>query len=96
MKKKLAIVLSLVLVFATLFMTACGDGATTTIKVGTGGPTGTYFAFCNVIATTLNEKSDLQLMVQSSGSCSVPGQGQLRRMVRSLNRSIPLYLFLPR
>lgn len=67
MKKKLAIVLSLVLVFATLFMTACGGGGNTdpnaesnaqtfsTIRVGTGSNTGTYYAFttaaCQILGT---------------------------------------------
>ena len=87
MKKKLAIVISLVLVFATLFMTACGgdNGDTTTkapandavaggdlssisINVGTGGSTGTYYGFCNVISSLLKEKTGANLMIQSSGA----------------------------
>ena len=67
MKKKLAIVLSLVLVFATLFMTACGGNTDpakdpadaqqviSKVKVGTGGNTGTYYAFttaaCQLLGT---------------------------------------------
>ena len=72
MKKKLAVVLSLMLVFAVVFCTACGgktdgNGDTTAapgnsasdaiakIKVGTGGNTGTYYAFttaaCQILAT---------------------------------------------
>jgi len=70
MKKKLAIILSLVLVFATLFMTACSgnnnSGTTepnaasetqtfSKVKVGTGGNTGTYYAFttaaCQILKT---------------------------------------------
>jgi len=83
MKKKLALVLSIVLVFATLFMTACGDNANAPetnsdvatgdlssikINVGTGGSTGTYYGFCNVISTVIKEKTGAQLMVQSSGA----------------------------
>ncbi len=87
MKKKLAIVISLVLIFATLFMTACGgnsEGETTTnpangavasgdlssisINVGTGGSTGTYYGFCNVISSLLKEKTGANLMIQSSGA----------------------------
>ena len=87
MKKKLAIIISLVLVFATLFMTACGgnNGDTTTkapendavaggdlssisINVGTGGSTGTYYGFCNVISSLLKEKTGANLMIQSSGA----------------------------
>ncbi len=67
MKKKLAIVLSMVLVFAMLFMTACGGNTEdpnqpdntqqviSKIKVGTGGNTGTYYAFttaaCQILGT---------------------------------------------
>ncbi len=84
MKKKLAIVLSLVLVFATLFMTACGDAkepentnndalaagdlSSISINVGTGGSTGTYYGFCNVISSLLKEKTGASLMIQSSGA----------------------------
>lgn len=87
MKKKLAIVLSMVLVFAMLFMTACGDKPVTddttkgandavasgdlssiSINVGTGGSTGTYYGFCNVISSLLKEKTGANLMIQSSGA----------------------------
>ena len=82
MKKKLALVLSIVLVFATLFLTACGDkpapdanadfssGDLSSIKinVGTGGSTGTYYGFCNVISSLLKEKTGANLMIQSSGA----------------------------
>ncbi len=88
MKKKLAIVLSLILAFAMLLCTACvggsGDDTTTTnpnneavaggdlssieINVGTGGSTGTYYGFCNVISSLLKEKTGASLMIQSSGA----------------------------
>ena len=82
MKKKLALVLSIILVFATIFMTACGDKTTPDanndlaagdlssikINVGTGGSTGTYYGFCNVISSLLKEKTGANLMVQSSGA----------------------------
>ena len=82
MKKKLAIALSLVLVFAMLFMTACGDAkepanndavasgdlSSISINVGTGGSTGTYYGFCNVISSLLKEKTGANLMIQSSGA----------------------------
>ena len=80
MKKKLAVILSIVLVFATLFLTACGDKpaqdpetpagdiSSIEINVGTGGSTGTYYGFCNVISTTLKEKTGAQLMIQASGA----------------------------
>ncbi len=80
MKKKLAIALSLILVFAMLFCTSCGgsktpeapaaDGDLSSIKiqVGTGGSTGTYYGFCNVISTILKEKTGANLVINSSGA----------------------------
>lgn len=78
MKKKIAIVISVILVFATLFCTACGDKkpeapeakglADVEISVGTGGTTGTYYGFCNTVATVLNEKVGSKLKVMSSGA----------------------------
>ena len=78
MKKKLAIVLSAILVFALVFCTACGDKApeqkdpgnlsSIEIYVGTGGSTGTYYGFCNTISSLLKEKTGINLMIQSSGA----------------------------
>ena len=72
MKKRLVVVLALVLVLTSVFFTACGDnkgdGDTTSINLGTGGTTGTYYGFCNVVATVINEKTDMNLTVQSSGA----------------------------
>ena len=79
MKKRLVVILALVLVFTSVFFTACGDkkpeGDTSTgdistlkINVGTGGSTGTYYGYCNVISTVLKEKTGAQLMIQSSGA----------------------------
>ncbi len=79
MKKRLVVVLALVLVFTSVFFTACGgdkqgdqtaagDLSTLKINVGTGGSTGTYYGYCNVISTVLKEKTGAQLMIQSSGA----------------------------
>ncbi len=78
MKKRLVVVLALVLVFTSVFFTACGDNkgeqaptgdiSTVKINVGSGGTTGTYYGFCNVISTVLKEKTGAQLTVQSSGA----------------------------
>ena len=45
-----------------------GDENPAEITIGTGGPTGTYFGFCNTIATILNEKMDVKLTAMSSGA----------------------------
>ena len=78
MKKRLVVVLALVLVLTSVFFTACGDNkgeqaptgdiSTVKINVGSGGTTGTYYGFCNVISTVLKEKTGAQLTVQSSGA----------------------------
>lgn len=80
MKKKLSIALALILAFAMILCTACGGGETTgeptndgdlssiNIQVGTGGSTGTYYGFCNVISSLLKEKTGANLMIQSSGA----------------------------
>ncbi len=76
MKKRLVVVLALILAFTSVFFTGCGDNKAsgndnadpTTINVGTGGTTGTYYGFCNVVATVINEKTDMKLTVQSSGA----------------------------
>ena len=72
MKKRLVVVLALVLAFTSVFFAGCGnnnaDTTTTDINIGSGGTTGTYYGFCNVVATVINEKTDLNLTVQSSGA----------------------------
>ena len=82
MKKRLAIVLSLVLALSMLLLTACGDKpnqdpennpvagdlAAQEIIVGTGGSTGTYYGFCNTISSILKEKVGANLIIQSSGA----------------------------
>ena len=79
MKKRLVVVLAIILAFTSVFFTACGDNkdaqtpdtgdiSTIKINVGTGGTTGTYYGYCNVISTVLKEKTGAQLTVQSSGA----------------------------
>ncbi len=74
MKKRLVVVLAVILAFTSVFFAGCGDNNgdnsvdTTSINVGTGGTTGTYYGFCNVVATVINEKTDMELTVQSSGA----------------------------
>ena len=52
MKKTLALLLALCMVFA---LCACGKSATE-LKYATGGTSGTYYGFSGVIANVLNEK----------------------------------------
>ncbi|MBQ8767167.1 MAG: TAXI family TRAP transporter solute-binding subunit [Clostridia bacterium] len=80
MKKRLVVVLAVILAFTSIFLTACGDNkpaetpdasgdiSTVNINVGTGGTTGTYYGFCNVISSVLKEKTGAQLTIQSSGA----------------------------
>ena len=80
MKKRLVVVLAVILAFTSIFLTACGDDkpaetpdasgdiSTVNINVGTGGTTGTYYGFCNVISSVLKEKTGAQLTIQSSGA----------------------------
>jgi TRAP transporter TAXI family solute receptor len=79
MKKRLVVVLAVILAFTSVFLTACGDNkpaqdssngdiSTIKINVGTGGTTGTYYGYCNVISTVLKEQTGAQLTIQSSGA----------------------------
>ncbi len=84
MKKKLAVVLSLVLVFAMIFCTACGgngnEGTTENpnatpssqmmakVKVGTGGNTGTYYGFTTAACQLLNTDSYTFEVLSTGGS----------------------------
>ena len=76
MKKRLVVVIAVILAFTSVFFAGCGDNNAsdndgvdaTSINVGTGGTTGTYYGFCNVVATVINEKTDMELTVQSSGA----------------------------
>ena len=64
MKKILALALALVMVFA---LAACGSG--TTLTFGTGGDSGTYYAFGGALAGYVTEKTDTAVTaVTSSGS----------------------------
>ena len=64
MKKILALMLALVMVFA---LAACGSG--TTLTFGTGGDSGTYYAFGGALAGYVTEKTDTAVTaVTSNGS----------------------------
>lgn len=86
MKKKLAIVLSMVLVFATIFMTACGGNTEepkepgnaqqviSKVKVGTGGNTGTYYAFTTAACQLLgNDTYSFEVLSTGGSQANIEG-----------------------
>lgn len=70
MKKILALILALCLVFA---LCACGTAAAPaaskdkSLTMGTGGPAGTYYAFGGVLGGYITEKTDISINVVTSG-----------------------------
>ncbi|MBQ8577221.1 MAG: TAXI family TRAP transporter solute-binding subunit [Clostridia bacterium] len=64
MKKSLSLILLAVLMCCACVLTACGG---TKITVGTGGPTGTYFAYTQAVGTVLGSKTGLAFDVVSTG-----------------------------
>ena len=69
MKKILAILLVLVL---GLSLTACGN---TTMSMGTGSPSGTYFAYGGVLSKHISDKTDLSVNPVSTGGSKANIQG---------------------
>ena len=86
MKKKLAIALSIILVFAMLLCTACdgtktpenpdapATGMISKVKVGTGGNTGTYYGFTTAACQILNT-ADYTFEVLSTGGSQANIEG---------------------
>lgn len=80
MKKKLAIVLSLILAFAMILCTACGGDTTNdpaatpdapesvVFRVGTGGNTGTYYGFTTAACQILNTDAYTFEVLSTGGS----------------------------
>lgn len=66
MKKTLALLVALVLCLA-ICLTGCAEAANTNLKVGTGGTTGTYYAFTNAVGTILQGKTGNTFNVLSTG-----------------------------
>jgi len=65
-KKKLSICLAVLLVCAVVFTGCSGQ---TTLKMATGGTTGTYYAFSGTVSQVLSSKiSNLSFDVQSTGA----------------------------
>lgn len=68
MKQKCLCILMLALV-GILFVTGCNQTGIINLKMGTGGTTGTYYAFGGVVANVLNEQLDrMKITVQSTGA----------------------------
>jgi TRAP transporter TAXI family solute receptor len=63
--KKIAIFTAVLLV--TFGMIAC-SGKTETVRMATGGSTGTYYAFGSAVAQILTEKTGIQVTIQSTGA----------------------------
>ncbi len=67
MNKKLSCIMAL-LVIVTLVLAGCG-GKKTTLKMATGGTTGTYYAYSGTVSQVLSQKVDnLSFDVQSTGA----------------------------
>jgi len=68
MKRILSLVLTVVLVVSMLCtLSACGNKDSVKIVVGTGGNTGTYFAYTNVVGSILKDKTGYDFSVVSTG-----------------------------
>ena len=81
MKKRFTLLLAMVMA-TSMMLTACGGGdapagsgsegpskETVSLKVGTGGTSGTYYGYGGVVANVLNSKLEgVQLNVQSTGA----------------------------
>ncbi|MFY9175230.1 MAG: TAXI family TRAP transporter solute-binding subunit [Peptococcia bacterium] len=66
MKKKLYFIMSMLLVFSLLLV---GCGGKTTLKMATGGTTGTYYAYSGAVSQVLSQKiENLSFDVQSTGA----------------------------
>ena len=66
MKKILALALALCMVLA-LGVTAFADGPSANLTMGTGGESGTYYAFGGVLSNYIGQNSDVKVNVVSSG-----------------------------
>ena len=55
-----------VMLLGILVLTGCGGG--TTVKMATGGNTGTYYAYGTALGQILGDKADLRFNIQSTGA----------------------------
>ncbi len=69
MKKKIAALLALALIAATLLCACAGGGKASNLVMASGGTSGTYYAYGAAVAQVLSEKVDgLSISVQSTGA----------------------------
>lgn len=74
MKKKLAVLLALVLLLACV-ATACGGSKTSKMTMGTGGTTGTYYAFGGVLGQYIKNNAGIDVTVVSTDGSKANIQG---------------------
>ena len=75
MKKVLALVLVLCMVFA---LCACGASNSKKLTMGTGGEAGTYYAFGGVLGSYIGQKTDLSInVVAYNGTNSFAEKGKM-------------------
>ena len=72
MKKILAILLTLALVFS---FAACGGNGATTMSMGTGSPTGTYYAYGGILGQYINNHAGIAVNAVSTGGSKDNIQG---------------------
>ncbi|HSL87114.1 MAG TPA: TAXI family TRAP transporter solute-binding subunit [Bacteroidales bacterium] len=66
MKKKLTTIIGVIL-SSSLILAACG-GSGNSVKLATGGNTGTYYSFGTAISQIIGEKEDISFNIQSTGA----------------------------
>ncbi len=74
MKKSLSLIALAVLLCLACVMTAC-SGSGTKLTTGTGGNTGTYFAYTNAVSKVVTDKTGIELSVVSTGGSAANLKG---------------------
>lgn len=66
--KKITTILAVLALAVTMLFASCGEKeGSSTITVGTGGPTGTYYAYTNAVGSILQGSGDIKFDVVSTG-----------------------------
>jgi len=74
MKKRMIALIALVLMFACI-LTACGGAKTSKMTMGTGGTTGTYYAFGGVLGQYIKNNAGIEVTVVSTDGSKANIQG---------------------